>query len=91
MARRLNLRGVHVFAKVPGQNRFVLKETNPIIKLSQDGQDVYIQGGSVYSGGGDPIAKADLPAWFDEAVAKLNPVALAEAGWKQPTEAKKGK
>lgn len=81
MSRGLKLRGVHVFQKVPNTNQFRLKEVHPYVRLAQDGEEVYIQDGSTYSAGGDPLAKKDLPTWFAEAVARLNPAVLRECGY----------
>lgn len=88
MARQLALRGVHVFQKIPHTNQFRLKEVHPYVRISKDGTEVYIQDGSTYAPGGSPLAKKDLPDWFDAEIAKLNPAVLRECGY-APEAAKK--
>jgi hypothetical protein len=88
MGRTLALRGVHVFQKVPNTNQFRLKEVHPYVRLTDGEEVVYIQDGSVYSGGGEPFAAAAVPAWFHEKVKTLNPAILRECGY-TPREAPK--
>lgn len=46
-------------------------------------EEVFIQGGKFFSGENSPeIKKADLPDWFAEEVAKLNPEVRREVGLK---------
>lgn len=74
----LNLRGVHVYEKIPGQSTFRLKETHPAMRLSRDMQVLYIQDGTVFAEGGEEVK--ELPAWFNEEVQKASPTALREVG-----------
>ena len=75
-----NLRKVHVFAKKPGEQNERLVATNPAMRLSSAGQEIYVQHGRYWSSGGDPIKSADLPEWVREEVRKASPAALAACG-----------
>lgn len=86
MSKQLNLRGVHVFKKLPGQNRWVLDSIHPALRLAQDGETVYIQDGSLFDGGGNKLL-GKPPGWFSEAVSKLSPDTLASVKYK-PAAAK---
>ena len=51
------------------------------------GQDrVYVQGGNIYLGGGDPISPDQAPAWFWEDYGKLSPQARRSAGLELPED-----
>lgn len=76
----LNLRGVHVFQKIPGQSEYRLKETHPAMRIAQGMDVLYIQDGQVYDAGGGLVEK--YPEWFLSEIQKTNPVALREVGFK---------
>ena len=78
----LNLRGVHVYEKVPGKAEFRLKETHPAIRVAREEQVLFLQDGAVYDPSGKPVELKDLPGWFKEEMQKMNPVALREAGFR---------
>lgn len=82
----LNLRGVHVFEKIPGKAEFRLKETHPAMILTHQEEKVILQDGMVYDASGKEIPKEALPGWFKEELTKLNPVALRESGFKLGTK-----
>lgn len=87
MGRNLQLRGVHVYQKIPNTNQFRLKEVHPYVRLSKDGTEVYIQDGSTYTAGGEVLPKDKLPDWFNEEIAKVNPAVLRECGYaKEPAK-----
>lgn len=59
-------------------------EYHPYMRLSKDGEHVYIQDGQVYAGGGERVNL--LPGWFEEEIKKQSKEGLDEVGW---TEHKK--
>jgi hypothetical protein len=77
----LDLRGVHVYERVPdGSGHSRLKKTNHYVRITREGHPpIIIQGGKVYGEGGQDIDP--LPAWFEEEIAKLTPQVKAECGW----------
>lgn len=82
---RLNLRGVHVYEKIPGQATFRLKETHAALRLAsgdEQGGVLFIQDGLVYEESGKQMPWEQIPGWFRAQVETANPVVLAEAGWK---------
>lgn len=85
----LNLRGVHVFEKIPGKGEFRLKETHPVMRLSKDEEILFLQDGQVYDASGKVMEKDKLPAWFKDELIKANPVALRESGFKVEVKEKK--
>lgn len=69
----------HEFTKISaGQWR--VSRINPYIRLSKDGTEVFLQEGKVWDRSGKELKTK--PGWFEEELAKCNPVALAEAGFK---------
>lgn len=60
-----------------GQPRAV----EPYLRLSREGQIVFLQNGEIWSEGGQRIADDDLPEWFDEELAKCNIEVLHEVGF----------
>jgi hypothetical protein len=82
------LNRVTEYAPVPGSSELKLVAERHYIRLrgSADDPPLYIQQGCVFGEGGDPIAVADLPAWFWEELAKCAPASLLAAGWQQPLE-----
>lgn len=78
----LNLRGVHVFEKVPGKAEFRLKETHPVMILTHQEEKLMLQDGMVYDPSGKEVTKDMLPGWFKDELARMNPVALRECGFK---------
>lgn len=78
----LELRGVHQFAKVPGQNTFRLNKTNAYVRLSRDGLAIIVQGGKLYTEGGAEFKAKDIPEWYAAEVARLDPTVRAECGIK---------
>lgn len=85
----LNLRGVHVFEKIPGKGEFRLKETHPVMRLAHEEEIVFLQDGQVYDASGKSLEKDKYPVWFKDELTKLNPVALREAGFRVEVKEKK--
>jgi hypothetical protein len=79
---KLELRGVHVFAKATNTGIYGLKKVNPYLRFGCKEGVLYIQSGRVFSEEGGEVAAKDLPGWFKEEVEKANPAALRECGWK---------
>ena len=80
---KLNLRGIHVFKKVPGSpGAFRLAEINPALRLSNGPEQVWLQKGSFYASNGDPIPQDKLPGWLPSALEATSTAALAEAGYR---------
>lgn len=87
----LNLRGVHVFEKIPGKGEFRLKEIHPAIRIAREEQVLFLQDGTVYDASGRVMDLKDLPGWFKEELHKMTPAALREVGFKlaeKPAEKK---
>lgn len=78
---KLDLGQVHVFDKIPGTHQFAIKKAQPALRLSSNGEVVYIQHGKFWTAGGLPIPERDLPGWVKDELGKCNPKALAEAGY----------
>lgn len=83
---QFDIGAVHVFRKPPGHPSWVLSEVHPVMWFTNQDERLAIQHGKVWTAGGVLVPKKDLPAWFAEAVAKANPAALAECGYKAATE-----
>jgi len=75
-----NLQGIHVYEREPGTQVHRLVKTYPAMRLSANGQEVYIQHGRYWTAGGQPIKSKDLPDWVASEVIKCSPQALAECG-----------
>jgi hypothetical protein len=75
------LRKVHEYQRVPNTTEVRLVRTTPYVRLrgSADDPPLFIQGGQVYSEGGQIIA--DPPAWFWDELAKVSDGTLREVGW----------
>lgn len=89
---KLELKGVHVFEKVPGSSgAFRLVRTNPAMRIGGTEGHLYIQGGHVFEEGGKEVPISQVPAWFTAALEFVNPAALKECGWnfQRPAAAKK--
>jgi hypothetical protein len=83
MGAELQLRGVHVYGKVPNQpGMFRLIKTNPYMRFGHQDQSLFIQNGQVFYETGGPLAEKDLPGWFKAAVEQASKAALRECGWK---------
>lgn len=85
---KLDLGQVHVFDKIPGTHQFAIKKAQPAIRLSNNGDVVYIQHGKFWTAGGIPLAEKDLPGWAKDELGKCNPKTLAEAGYVKPVSVK---
>lgn len=80
---QLNLREIHKYEKVPGKTNVVrLVKTSPAMRLGTEEGCYFIQHGKVFSAGGVEVPAKDLPGWFNDLVAKADPDALAECGWR---------
>lgn len=75
MPGRLDLT-VHAYERVPGSSTVRLLRTLPYVRVSQDAEAYFIQGGLVLTAGGDVID--ELPGWFWEQVDRLTDATLAE-------------
>lgn len=56
------------------------------IQLIRDRERVYVQGGHIFLGGGDPISPDQAPTWFWEDYGKLSPQARRSAGLELPED-----
>jgi len=83
VSRRLELNGVHVFEKI-GPSQHAVTKIRPAMRLCQGEASLYIQAGTVFTPGGDPVASKDVPTWFLEELKKCSPAALDECGYKLP-------
>jgi hypothetical protein len=79
---RLNLRGVHVFEKIPGQATFRLRETHAAMRFGNDQEVLFLQDGLVFEESGKQVDWDKVPGWLLDAIEHANPVTLREAGWK---------
>ena len=80
--QKLELRGVHVFGKVPNQpGVFKLLKVNPYVRLGYQNEALFIQAGQVFTEEGGPIAEGKFPGWFAAELAKVSKAALRECGW----------
>lgn len=75
----------HHFEKVPGQLTHQLTRVTPYVRLTSEGQVVYLKLGKVVYEDGTLVTK--MPAWFEAEFAKLSPQALAECGFGAKQEA----
>lgn len=67
------------YSVVSGKRKLV--SNNPFLRLTKDGQEIYIQGGQVYSPGTERLNT--LPDWFEEEMKKQDKKALDEVGWEE--------
>jgi len=65
------------FQVISGKRKLV--RFQPFLRMTKDGQDVYIQNGQVYAGGAERLN--NLPDWFQDELKKQNPEALDQVGW----------
>jgi hypothetical protein len=85
MASKLELKGVHVYEKVPGTaGHFRLTRINPALRLGCEAGHLYLQAGRVFEESGAEVKNP--PSWFAEELAKCDPAALREVGY-QPKPA----
>lgn len=84
MARVLNLRGVHVYKKVPGKQATTLSEVHPAVGFNSEAGTFWLQDGTFYTGDNKPVK--DVPAWVLEAVERTDPKVLAAAGYVKPAK-----
>lgn len=75
-----SLRKIHEFQRRPGSQVEVLTRISPALRLSAQGQEIYIQDGRYWTPGGDPILSKNLPEWVAGELKKCSPKALAECG-----------
>lgn len=68
----------HHFARVPDTQQYKVTRVTPIVRLTQLGDTIYLQGGRCYTAEG---VEMDLPDWAPAAMAKLTPAVLKEAGY----------
>ena len=66
------------FAVRNGQK--VIIEDRPFLRLTNKGQEVYIQAGQVFQSGTERLN--DLPDWFEDAIKLQSKEALDAVGWK---------
>jgi hypothetical protein len=83
----LNLRGVHVYEKIPNRPDFRLKETHTAIRLGHEEEHLYLQDGQVFDASGKWVETR--PAWFNEEIARISPAVLREAGFRVEVKEKK--
>lgn len=86
---KLQLRGVHVYKKIPGKNAFQLSEIHPAMRIGSGENHLYIQNGEVFAEGGDRIPPDQYPGWFLDELGKVSPKALQETGFSLPRGVKK--
>jgi hypothetical protein len=83
VSRKLELNQVHVMEKV-GTAQWAVTKTRPALRLCKGENTLFIQQGTVFTPGGDPLPAKDVPAWFLEEVQKASPAALLECGYQAP-------
>lgn len=77
----------HHMGKTPETQNHKVVRVTPIVRLGYMGEVVLLQGGRSFSDDGEELA---LPGWAYEAMARLTPAALKEAGYDALPEAPKG-
>lgn len=72
---------VHHMTKAPDAQAYAYKITRvtPITRLCCMGESILLQGGRVFSSGGDEIPEP--PGWFYDQIARLSVAALKEVGF----------
>jgi len=56
------------------------------ISLTEDDEQVYVQGGKIFLGGGDAVHPDEAPAWFWDRYAQLTPHARRSCGLELPQD-----
>lgn len=77
----------HHMGKNPDNLRYQVVRTTPIVRLNFMSEVVLLQGGRVFSGDGTEMK---LPGWAYEAMSRLTPATLKEAGFDAVPEPPKG-
>lgn len=77
----------HHMGKSSDTNNHKIVRVTPIVRLGYMGEVVNLQGGQVFSSDGVEMA---LPGWAYEAMSRLTPTALKEAGFDRVPEPPKG-
>ena len=77
----------HHMGKTPDTQNHKVVRVTPIVRLGYMGEIVLLQGGRVFSDDGEEMA---LPGWAYEAMSRLTPTALKEAGFEAVPTPPKG-
>jgi hypothetical protein len=72
----------HEVAVNPDTNQPTLVKITPYVRLRDaDDPPMFLQQGKVYSEGGQLIPQSKWPAWLEDAILQLTPLAQEEAGF----------
>ncbi len=86
--RRLRLRDVEVYNRIPGTSQSSLEETHFYVRLTKEGEPaIIVQDGSFWTDGGELLA-GEIPQWFWDSAKNISEEKRRLVGLVLPEERK---